>query len=64
MRENTIKCPICSKKFVPAPFHIYKTRRGGRLVCTYSCMLESERRREEKRKAKKQDKKGVKENEI
>ncbi len=30
-------CPICGKKFVPAPFHLYKV--GKRKVCSYTCTL-------------------------
>lgn len=48
------KCPVCKRKFIPAPEHIYKECRGKRLVCTYRCMLESERKYEAK-KAKKQE---------
>lgn len=43
------RCPICEKKFVPAPYHSYKMR-GGRLVCSYSCTLRAEREREEKKR--------------
>lgn len=60
---RTLKCPVCNKKFVPAPYHIYKTSAGGRLVCTYSCVLEYRRRRDEKTNIK-NNKKGAKENEI
>lgn len=44
-------CPICGKKFIPEPLHVYrdKTDPNGKLVCTYSCMRESERRLEERR---------------
>lgn len=62
------KCPICGKNFVPAPYHSYRSRgRSAALVCSYHCVLESERREEEKRqnaKARKyikRDQKGVKE---
>lgn len=41
-------CPVCNKKFIPAPYHIYKTARGRKLVCTYTCMLKSERQHEQK----------------
>ncbi len=35
-----LKCPICGKKFIPAPYHAYRI--GGcestRVVCSYTCM--------------------------
>ena len=44
-------CPICGKKFIPESEHVYKDKSDPdrRLVCTYSCMRESERRAEERR---------------
>lgn len=37
------KCPICGKKFVPAPQHVYKRKYGAggraRWFCKYTCML-------------------------
>lgn len=50
-------CPICGKKFVPAPEHVYRVRgkKTNGLVCTYSCVLKSYRESNE-------TKKGVKEN--
>jgi hypothetical protein len=59
-----IKCPICGKIFVPAPYHAYRANHKDALVCSYHCVLESERRKDTKRKYIKRDKKGVKENEI
>lgn len=47
---NVKTCPICNKRFVPAPEHAYKIGSGYkdvrkdkyanniRLVCSYSCM--------------------------
>lgn len=55
-------CPICKKKYVPAPYHAYRESPKGRLVCSYHCALESDRRK--KRKYIKRNEKGVKENEI
>ena len=45
------ECPICGKKFLPVVGHVYKdkTDPNRKLVCTYSCMRESERRAEERR---------------
>lgn len=47
----TRECPICGKKFIPEVDHVYKDKSDPdrRLVCTYSCMRESERRAEERR---------------
>lgn len=45
-------CPVCKKNFIPAPYHIYKTATGGKLVCTYTCMLKSERKHEQKARKK------------
>lgn len=45
-------CPMCGKTFLPAWQHAYKDKtdsNGSRLVCTYHCMRESERRAEEAR---------------
>ena len=53
-----ISCPVCGRGFIPAPYHLYKMR-GGRLVCSYSCMLRSEREREEN-KRRRGDKKCLK----
>ena len=58
---RTHKCPVCGKKFIPAPMHAYKTSaKSNKLLCTYSCMLEYDRRRDAQRKYKKQYEKGVK----
>lgn len=44
-------CPICKKTFVAEMQHIYRDKSDPNhpLVCTYSCMRESERRAEKKR---------------
>ena len=42
------ECPICGKKFVPAPFHAWKIS-GDILVCTYSCMRKYEKSHAPKR---------------
>lgn len=33
-------CPICGKRFVPAPFHTYRRNKGSRqyFFCSYRCM--------------------------
>lgn len=38
-------CPICKKRFIVQPLHVYKDKRksNGTFVCSYTCMLESER---------------------
>lgn len=57
------KCPICKKIFVPAPFHSWRVSEKGAMVCSYHCVLESDRRKEERRKATrkyiKRDERGV-----
>lgn len=45
------KCVGCGKKFVPAPYHIYRSYK--RLYCTYNCMVRAEKRYDEERKARK-----------
>lgn len=45
------KCIGCEKKFVPAPYHIYRSYKG--LYCTYNCMVRAEKRSDEERKARK-----------
>ena len=39
-KEST--CPICGKKFIPAPEHVYRrrVRTSLRYICSYHCMLE------------------------
>lgn len=39
------KCPVCGKKFLPAPLHAYKIN-DRRLVCSWSCVCEYRRRKE------------------
>ena len=50
-----LKCPICGKKFVPAPEHIYRDKRvwNGRFVCSYGCVIKSERMKGESGKKEK-----------
>ena len=42
-----LKCPICGKWFIPAACHAYKSKckPSGKKVCSWHCVLESERRR-------------------
>ena len=37
------KCPVCGKDFIPAAEHVYRDKRSRKRVCTYSCMLTSEK---------------------
>ena len=34
-------CPICGKKFYPAPEHVWTVKRSPILVCSYSCHIKS-----------------------
>lgn len=54
-------CPICSKKFIPAPEHYWKIGTGEydmdtriKNVCSYSCMRKWERQQEAKRKERRE----------
>lgn len=47
-------CPVCGNSFVPAPMHIYRDELKRSLVCSYKCVIESERRREAVLEAKRQ----------
>ena len=38
-------CPVCGKDFIPAAQHVYRDKHRKYLVCSYSCMLESQRRK-------------------
>lgn len=47
-------CPICGKRFLPAPQHSWKINGkhgGGELVCRYSCMRKWETTHRDKRRA-------------
>jgi hypothetical protein len=53
-----IECPICGKKFIPAPEHYWKIGNYGmesrdERVCSYSCMRKWEKEQEAEIKAKK-----------
>ena len=41
-------CPICGKNFIPAGQHMYRDARNDNLVCSWTCMLKSERMNEVK----------------
>lgn len=43
MKDASITCPVCGKRFLPAPLHSYKHYKTKAKVCTYSCSLRSER---------------------
>ena len=40
------KCPICGKKFIPAPLHVYKRSFTGKTkwLCSYHCLLAWDKR--------------------
>lgn len=44
-----VTCPICHKRFIPAPQHVYKTQDKRRYICSYHCVLEGERLADERR---------------
>ena len=50
--DKRIECPVCKKLFLPAPQHAYNISRFGtnwvRLVCSYHCMRDWERKQEAK----------------
>ena len=47
------KCPVCGKHYIPAPQHAYKDRRSPyHRVCSWKCVIESERLKETSAKAK------------
>ena len=50
------ECPVCGKTFISTAMHVYRDRRSpyGK-VCSWSCVLESERLKEaaQKRKSRK-----------
>ena len=43
----TLICPVCKKSFIPAPKHIYRDKRTNHKVCSWSCVLKSERAMED-----------------
>ena len=51
---KSVKCPICGKSFVPAPYHVYKMFIKGsyRYLCSWSCYRKAEREKENKKKTK------------
>ena len=38
-------CPVCGKKFIPAPMHRYRLDDQYKYVCSWSCLCESRRQR-------------------
>lgn len=44
-------CPVCNKPFIPAPLHIYKIK-YSRLVCSYKCRCDFERREQKAKEAR------------
>ena len=56
-KRPPVECPICGKKYIPAPEHAWKIgptkeRDGSRptLVCSYTCMRVWEKEMERKEK--------------
>lgn len=47
-----IDCPVCGRRFIPAPEHLYKIYENGvySRVCSWTCM-----RKHEKKKMKQQE---------
>ena len=44
-------CKVCGKSFIPAAQHAYKDRRSPyQLVCSWSCVCESERLKKKSQK--------------
>ena len=48
------RCAICKRKFLPAPYHVYRV--NDRYCCCYTCYLKLQRQLEEKKNAKKLEK--------
>lgn len=44
-------CPICGKIFFPTSLHVYRSQ-DDKPVCSWSCVLRSERESERKKKKK------------
>ena len=44
--QDLIKCPICKKKFLPAPMLVYRVGDPERRVCSYSCMRAYQKKEE------------------
>lgn len=36
-------CPICKKRFYPTAQHVYKKAGSKRKVCSWNCVIESEK---------------------
>lgn len=51
-KEST--CPICGKKFIPAPEHVYRrrVRTSLRYICSYHCVLEYDKNKIDRRYAR------------
>jgi hypothetical protein len=45
-------CPICKKRFYPTPQHVYKKAGSKSKVCSWNCVIESEKRYKAKFEAK------------
>lgn len=49
---NVVTCPVCGKKFVPAPYHVYHEAGGQskKRVCSYNCAVVAQRNYEANKK--------------
>ena len=49
-----LECPVCGRKFVPAPLHIYKRRVKGnmRFLCSWKCAAEYDKNKVDGRYAR------------
>ena len=56
-----LTCHECKKKFIPAPYHIYKEY--GRWFCKWSCLNAYRVRREQEHKKKMRERKERRKNE-
>lgn len=54
LKVRKLKCPVCGKVFAPAPRHVYKHRVTKNLVCTWGCVMTSEREYEAQKEARRQ----------
>lgn len=53
----TKKCPVCGKKFIPAPYHAYLDKRAHSNipVCSYKCMRETEVKKKSSQRASRRE---------
>lgn len=48
---SVLECPVCGKKFVPAPLHVYKRWVKGnmRFLCSWKCAAEYDKNKIDRR---------------